>query len=74
MNTFETLGLKPELLKAVSDLGFTQPTPIQEQAIPVLIAGTKDFVDWHKPEPVKPLLLACPSCTSFRYTKNTRKP
>ena len=43
-NAFEALGLKAELLKAVTDLGFTAPTPIQEQAIPVLISGTMDFV------------------------------
>lgn len=43
-NAFEALGLKAELIKAVTDLGFTTPTPIQEQAIPVLISGTMDFV------------------------------
>ncbi len=37
--TFEELGLLPELLKAVSDAGYTEPTPIQAQAIPVVIAG-----------------------------------
>ncbi|MFI5192713.1 MAG: DEAD/DEAH box helicase [Chitinophagales bacterium] len=44
MSTFEGLGLKAELLQAVAALGFTQPTPIQEQAIPVLLSGTKDLV------------------------------
>ncbi len=44
MSTFEGLGLKESLLKAVGELGYTQPTPIQEQAIPVLLAGTKDLV------------------------------
>lgn len=44
MNAFEALGLNEDLVKAVADLGFTAPTPIQEQAIPVLIEGTKDFV------------------------------
>jgi ATP-dependent RNA helicase DeaD len=44
MNAFEALGLNENIVKAVTDLGFTAPTPIQEQAIPVLIAGTKDFV------------------------------
>ncbi|MEO6669268.1 MAG: DEAD/DEAH box helicase [Ferruginibacter sp.] len=43
-NAFEALGLKPELVQSVTDLGFTIPTPIQEQAIPVLISGTMDFV------------------------------
>ncbi len=44
MNAFEALGLKAELVQSVTDLGFTTPTPIQEQAIPVLISGTTDFV------------------------------
>ncbi len=44
MSTFEGLGLHQNLLKAVNTLGFTQPTPIQEKAIPVLISGTKDLV------------------------------
>src|SRR4051812_2417942 len=32
-NGFEALGLAPELLAAVADLGFTQPTSVQEQCI-----------------------------------------
>src|SRR3954471_16690695 len=44
MATFESLGLQEKLLKAVEELGFTQPTPIQEKAIPVLLAGTKDLI------------------------------
>lgn len=41
---FESLGIESNLLQAISELGFTQPTPIQEQAIPVLLSGTRDFV------------------------------
>ncbi len=37
--TFEELGLLPELLKAVAEAGYTEPTPIQAQAIPVVLAG-----------------------------------
>lgn len=44
MNAFEALGLNEKIVAAVTDLGFENPTPIQEQAIPVLVAGTKDFV------------------------------
>ncbi|MDE3214402.1 MAG: DEAD/DEAH box helicase [Bacteroidota bacterium] len=44
MNAFESLGLQENLVKAVSDLGFENPTPIQLKAIPVLLSGTKDFV------------------------------
>lgn len=42
--TFEGLGLDAKLVQATDALGFTQPTPIQEQAIPVLLSGTKDLV------------------------------
>ena len=44
MTTFEGLGLEERLVKAVSELGFEEPTTIQEKAIPVLLSGTKDFV------------------------------
>ena len=44
MTTFEALGLKAEILQSITDLGFVNPTPIQEQAIPVLLSGTTDFV------------------------------
>jgi ATP-dependent RNA helicase DeaD len=44
MMTFEGLGLDAKLVQATNALGFTQPTPIQEQAIPVLLSGTKDLV------------------------------
>jgi ATP-dependent RNA helicase DeaD len=41
--TFDELGLKPELLKSVKYAGFTIPSPIQEKAIPIVIAG-RDIV------------------------------
>ena len=36
---FKDLGLAPELLKALTDSGYTTPTPIQAQAIPVALVG-----------------------------------
>ncbi len=36
---FEDLGLAPQLLKALTESGYTTPTPIQAQAIPVALAG-----------------------------------
>lgn len=36
---FNELGLAPELLKAISEQGYTEPTPIQAQAIPIVLAG-----------------------------------
>jgi len=37
--SFESLGLMPELLRAVREQGYETPTPVQAQAIPVIISG-----------------------------------
>lgn len=44
MITFEELGLGPDLLKAVSDMGFINPTPIQEKVIPSILSSGNDIV------------------------------
>ncbi len=36
---FKDLGLLPELLRAVSERGYTQPTAVQMRAIPEILAG-----------------------------------
>ena len=36
---FEAFGLHPELLRAVADMGFTEPTPIQQKALPAALEG-----------------------------------
>ncbi|MCC6302241.1 MAG: DEAD/DEAH box helicase [Gammaproteobacteria bacterium] len=37
--SFDTLGLSAAVLRAVAEQGYTEPTPIQRQAIPVILAG-----------------------------------
>lgn len=37
--SFESLGLRAELIRAVSDKGYSIPTPIQQQAIPLILKG-----------------------------------
>ncbi|MBD3670000.1 MAG: DEAD/DEAH box helicase [Gammaproteobacteria bacterium] len=37
--SFNTLGLRAELLRAIEDQGYTQPTPVQSQAIPIVLQG-----------------------------------
>ena len=37
--TFDQLGLTPELLRAVAAQGYTVPTPVQAQSIPIVLAG-----------------------------------
>jgi ATP-dependent helicase YprA (DUF1998 family) len=37
--SFDSLGLSAELLRAVAEEGYPSPTPIQQQAIPVILEG-----------------------------------
>lgn len=37
--SFESLGLSTELLRAVAEQGYTEPTPVQQQAIPAILEG-----------------------------------
>jgi ATP-dependent RNA helicase DeaD len=39
VTTFADLGLAPEILDAIRDVGYEQPSPIQEEAIPLLLEG-----------------------------------
>jgi len=41
---FSDLGINEKVLKAINGLGFTKPTPIQAQSIPVLLAGKRDYI------------------------------
>ncbi|HEY9154418.1 MAG TPA: DEAD/DEAH box helicase, partial [Opitutaceae bacterium] len=43
-SAFSRLGLSPEIAVAVQDKGYTEPTPIQAQAIPVVLSG-RDLID-----------------------------
>lgn len=44
MQTFKELGLQETLLKAVNDLGFETPSPVQEKTIPLLLENEEDLV------------------------------
>lgn len=44
MNPFLELGIREEIVNAISELGFEKPSEIQEKAIPVLLTGNDDFV------------------------------
>jgi ATP-dependent RNA helicase DeaD len=44
MNKFEQLGLNESLLKAIADLGFENPSEVQEKAIPLLLEKDTDIV------------------------------
>ncbi|MFW6094894.1 MAG: DEAD/DEAH box helicase [Bacteroidota bacterium] len=44
MYSFSEIGLRGEILDAISELGFTEPTPIQEKTIPHLLTEQSDFI------------------------------
>lgn len=44
MNSFETLGLSDVLVKAISELGYKEPTPVQSESIPLLIHEDIDVI------------------------------
>jgi ATP-dependent RNA helicase DeaD len=44
VNEFEKFGINDEIIEAITLLGFEKFTPIQEQSIPVLMSGDRDFI------------------------------
>ncbi len=44
MISFPELGVGENVLKAINELGFKEPTPIQQQAIPILLKNERDFI------------------------------
>ena len=44
MKTFEELGLEPELIKAIDEIGYESPMPIQEEVIPYLLGEGNDVI------------------------------
>ncbi|MBS0500837.1 MAG: DEAD/DEAH box helicase, partial [Proteobacteria bacterium] len=44
-NPFAELGLAPELLAAIADLGYSEPTPVQQRAIPLALSQGADNVN-----------------------------
>ena len=44
MNTFENLNLTPGILRAIQDLGFENPMPVQEEVIPLMLDQQNDII------------------------------
>lgn len=44
MNKFKDLGLQSSLLKAIDELGFVNPTPIQNKSIPIVLNSSRDLI------------------------------
>ncbi|MBW3670912.1 MAG: DEAD/DEAH box helicase [Acidobacteria bacterium] len=71
--SFNNLGLTPRTLRAVERAGFQQPTPIQQQAIPVVMAG-RDLIGIAQTGTGKTAAFALPIIERLSTGKNLRTP
>ena len=69
--TFDDLGLSKDVLKAVHDLGFESPTPVQERSIPVVLEKSVRNSRTAFPADFTPS--AIPSNSAFRLYENKYK-
>lgn len=67
---FEDFGLSPEILKALDDLGYVSPTPIQVQAIPLVLEG-KDVMGAAQTGTGKTAGYSLPMLQSLLFSANT---
>lgn len=44
MTTFEDSGLRPEILRAIQEMGFIKPMPVQAEVIPLVLSNDRDIV------------------------------
>jgi ATP-dependent RNA helicase RhlE len=70
MSTFDQLGLSPEIVRAVREAGYDQPTPIQAQAIPHVLAG-RDLLARAQTGTGKTAAFALPLLERLRPLANT---
>jgi ATP-dependent RNA helicase DeaD len=74
MASFEALGLRAELLQSLQDIGFTTPTPVQEQAIPMLLQSEKDVVALAQTGTGKTAAFGCRCCIFWIHRTVRCKP
>jgi ATP-dependent RNA helicase DeaD len=67
---FEELNLRPELMQAIKELGYENPTPIQERAIPALIAG-RDVLGQAQTGTGKTAAFAFPMLEQMDFSRRT---
>ena len=68
--SFDDLGLSPEILRAVREEGYTEPTPVQSQAIPLVLAG-RDLMARAQTGTGKTAAFALPILERLRVHANT---
>ena len=73
MTSFDTLGLSERALEAVKLLGYTEPTPVQRQAIPVALEG-RDVIAAAKTGTGKTAAFSLPLLDRIGYAKGGQGP
>lgn len=68
MNTFENFNLSKQLLNAIAELGFENPTPIQTEAFPVILSG-KDIVGIAQTGTGKTIAYLLPLLQDIKFSK-----
>lgn len=68
MNTFNNLNLSKQLIRAIDDLGFKAPTPVQEEAFPIILSG-KDVVGISQTGTGKTLAFVLPLLQELKFSK-----
>ncbi len=73
MKQFNELGLSPEVLDAVTRLGYETPTPVQEQAIPLVLEG-RDLIAAAKTGTGKTAAFSLPALDGLGHAKGGQGP
>ena len=71
--SFDDLGLSPKALAAVASLGYEEPTPVQERAIPLVLEG-HDIIAAAKTGTGKTAAFSLPSMDKLGHAKGERGP
>ena len=72
LDDFRNLGLSRDLVKAIDDAGFEEPTPVQREAIPLLLDG-RDLIAQAQTGTGKTAAFACRSCSGCRVNRAIRR-
>lgn len=72
--TFNELGVRDDLLRGITDMGFETPMPVQEKVIPVLLKDNHDLVALAQTGTGKPPHSVFRCSSALTLTTNGHKP
>ncbi|MCH2206474.1 MAG: DEAD/DEAH box helicase [Lentisphaerales bacterium] len=72
MEKFKALGLREEIISAIAKKGFTEPSPVQEQVIPILLDSTTDIIAMAQTGTGKTAAFGLPLCNQIEPSGDVR--